>query len=32
MMWSILTHLAASSFGACIGVILFAILQMARHD
>lgn len=32
MMWSILTHLVATSFGACMGVVLFAILQMTRDD
>lgn len=32
MMWAIFTHLAASSFGACMGIVLFAILQMASRD
>ena len=32
MIHAIITHLAAVSFGTCMGVVVFAILRMARDD
>jgi hypothetical protein len=29
---AIATHLIAISFGACIGLLVFALLQMTRDD